>query len=303
MKKYINKLQAVLVLCMLFLMSVCCHAEAPLPSQPVENIYVSDNAGIIDADTESQIGKIGTDLNKRFGAQLVVVTVDSLHGDDIESYSNRLFRTWGIGSKDKNNGVLLMIAKKDRKFRIEVGYGLEGAITDGYAGTVLDDMKPYFRDEEYSEGIMEAYGKLAAKTYAEYGVDVPEEFTAVVQLAGKGLGNEIPSGDEEYEWWTYLIGVPVALALFALLLYCMWQMVALVLWLLGFMLSLLGITFVSRIAESMLGGFGVFEILGGIGGSSGGSSYSGGSSSSGGSSGGGGYGGGSSGGGGASGGW
>ena len=95
------------------------------------------------------------------------MTIDSLEGRSIEAYANELFRTWGIGDKEKNNGLLLLISKNDHKFCIEVGYCLEGAITDGYAGTVLDRMKSSFRDEKYSAGIISAYGKLTQKVYKE----------------------------------------------------------------------------------------------------------------------------------------
>ena len=95
--------------------------------------------------------------------------------------------------------MLLLIAKEDRKFRVEVGYGLEGAITDGYAGEVLDGMTPRFRAGDYSPGILEAYRKLAQKIYGEYGeVPPPGLFPAekpeqAEQAAGKATA-------EEEEW-------------------------------------------------------------------------------------------------------
>ena len=82
-----------------------------------------------------------------------------------------------------NNGVLLLIAKDDRAFRIEVGYGPEGAITDDYAGSVLDAMTPAFRNENYSAAILRAYGALAQKAAAEYGAE----------LAGLGAALGIPA--------------------------------------------------------------------------------------------------------------
>lgn len=158
---------------------------AAIPAPPAKDIYLTDNAQMVRAEDRQNILAIGEDLDQRFGAQLVVVTVDSLAGEDIESYANRLFRAWGIGDAQKNNGVLLLVAKEDRKFRIEVGYGLEGAITDGFAGEVLDGMMPKFKDGEYSAGISQAYQRLARKIYAEYEAAPPES----LQLA-----------DEEEEW-------------------------------------------------------------------------------------------------------
>ena len=121
-------------------------------------VYCSKNG-----EDREKILAMGRDLDRATKAQVVVVTMTSLGSDSIENYANRLFRKWGIGDRTKNNGVLLLIAKEDRKFRIEVGYGLEGAITDGYAGSVLDGMKSDFRSGKYSPAIVAAYGKLTQK--------------------------------------------------------------------------------------------------------------------------------------------
>ena len=147
---------------------------AEIPTAPTKNIYVADYAKMIDESDKNEILKLGEELDKKFKAQIVIVTIESLDGLNIEEYANKLFRSWGIGDKTLNNGVLLLIAKNDREFRIEVGYGLEGAITDGFAGEILDGMKNNFRDEKYSVAIISAYGKLAQKVYQEYGSEVPE---------------------------------------------------------------------------------------------------------------------------------
>lgn len=174
-------------------------AQTELPAAPTEDIYVADFARMVQDEDKAKLLKIGEDMDDRFGAQLVAVTIDSLDGEDIESYANRLFRAWGIGDAGKNNGVLLLIAKEDRKFRIEVGYGLEGAITDGYAGEVLDGMTPKFRDGDYSTGIRQAYEKLAGKIYAEYGAAPPESLLPTEK-------ENVASGDEEWTWEDALYG-------------------------------------------------------------------------------------------------
>ena len=140
-------------------------ADAAVLPKPSQREYIVDTAGIVSAEDRAQIEKIGEELREKTKAEIVVVTVATLDGTDIESYANELFRSWGIGDAKQSNGVLLLIAKDDRKFRIEVGYGLEGEITDGRAGEILDKMKPYFRDEKYSEGVLNAYQKLAAYAY------------------------------------------------------------------------------------------------------------------------------------------
>lgn len=138
--------------------------------KPAQRSYIVDTAGMVSAEDAAQISKIGAELRSKTKAEIVVVTVPTLGDTDIESYANELFRSWGIGDARMNNGVLLLIAKNDRAFRIEVGYGLEGAITDGYAGSVLDAMKGEFRKENYSPAILQAYVTLAQKAAAEYGV-------------------------------------------------------------------------------------------------------------------------------------
>ena len=174
--------------------------ETTLPEPPTEEIYVADFAHMMQGEDREKMLAIGGDLDSRFGAQLVVVTVDRLDGEEIESYANRLFRAWGIGDAEKNNGVLLLIAKEDRKFRVEVGYGLEGAITDGYAGEILDGMALRFKTEEYSLGTLEAYRKLAKKIYGEYGAVPPSGLFPAEQAEGK------VSAEEEWTLEDYFYG-------------------------------------------------------------------------------------------------
>ena len=155
-----------------------------LLTKPAQRAYIVDTAGMVSAEDAAQISKIGAELRSKTKAEIVVVTVPTLGGTDIESYANELFRSWGIGDVRLNNGVLLLIAKDDRAFRIEVGYGLEGAITDGYAGSVLDAMKGEFRKENYSPAILQAYVTLAQKAGAEYGVGL-ESLGAALGIPAK----------------------------------------------------------------------------------------------------------------------
>ena len=167
-----------------------------LLAKPAQRAYVVDTAGMVAAEDAAQIAKIGAELRTKTKAEIVVVTVATLGDTDIESYANELFRSWGIGDARLNNGVLLLIAKDDRAFRIEVGYGLEGAITDGYAGSVLDAMKGEFRKENYSPAILQAYVTLAQKAAAEYGVAL-ESLGAALGIPAKPahLGSVADLGD------------------------------------------------------------------------------------------------------------
>lgn len=101
--------------------------------------------------------------------QIVVVTLNSLEGYEIAEYSYQLGRHWGIGQKDKNNGVLLVISLNDRKLRIEVGYGLEGALTDKISHEIIEyTLKPSFRKNQYFEGIQKSINQITLAIKGEY---------------------------------------------------------------------------------------------------------------------------------------
>ena len=167
------RIQRIAALALLSLLLVISTAWAAIPQRPTRDLYVQDYAGLLSQETKSRILTIGAELDRKTTAQITVVTVKSLEGQSIEDYANALFRQWGIGSKDKNNGILLLISQNPRKLRIEVGYGLEGAIPDGYAGRIRDkDLTPNLKKNDYDTGVLTAYQELASKTAAEYGTSL-----------------------------------------------------------------------------------------------------------------------------------
>jgi uncharacterized protein len=115
---------------------------------------VVDQAGVMSADSRSAVEAKLNDLEDKSGIQLVVATVKSLQGSDIETYTNQLFRTWKLGQAQKNNGVLLLVAPAEHKVRIEVGYGLEGTLTDALSSVIISSaIVPRFKANDYSGGI------------------------------------------------------------------------------------------------------------------------------------------------------
>jgi uncharacterized protein len=115
---------------------------------------VVDQANVISADTRSDIEAESKGLEDKSGTQLVVATVKSLQGSDIETYANELFRAWKLGQAQKNNGVLLLVAPSEHKVRIEVGYGLEGTLTDALSSVIISSaIIPRFKDGDFSGGI------------------------------------------------------------------------------------------------------------------------------------------------------
>jgi uncharacterized protein len=115
---------------------------------------VVDQANIIPADKTAAIKQKLADLETKSGIQLVVATVRSLEGQEIEPYANQLFRTWGLGEKAKNNGVLLLVAPNERRVKIEVGYGLEGTLTDALSKVIITNaITPRFKAGDFGDGI------------------------------------------------------------------------------------------------------------------------------------------------------
>jgi uncharacterized protein len=126
-------------------------------SLPALTGRVVDNAGMIDAATEVLLTQKLADFENKGSDQIVVATIPTLDGEAIEPYANRLFRAWKLGQSGENNGVLLLVARDDRKMRIEVGYGLEGTLTDLHSRLIIEnDMVPAFRAGDFSGGIEKA---------------------------------------------------------------------------------------------------------------------------------------------------
>ena len=115
---------------------------------------VVDQAGEIDAAAKAALETKLASLETKSGIQLVVATVTSLEGQEIEPYANGLFRAWALGQKTRNNGVLLLVAPNEKRVRIEVGYGLEGTLTDALSKVVIfNAMGPRFKTGDFSGGI------------------------------------------------------------------------------------------------------------------------------------------------------
>ena len=136
------------------LLALCLSRSAFALDFPQLTGRVVDQAGVMSADSRSAIEAKLKDLEDKSGIQLVVATVKSLQGSDIETYANQLFRAWKLGQAQKNNGVLLLVAPAEHKVRIEVGYGLEGTLTDALSSVIISSaIVPRFKANDYSGGI------------------------------------------------------------------------------------------------------------------------------------------------------
>ena len=136
---------------------------------PKHTGYVNDMAGLISSATELKIENFLRGFEGSDSTQLVVLTVDSLQGEALEEYSLKVAEGWGIGQKGKDNGALLLIAKQERKIRIEVGYGLEGKLNDLLAGRIIDnDITPLFKAGDYEGGVIAGITGMAEAVRGEY---------------------------------------------------------------------------------------------------------------------------------------
>ena len=194
---FINKLfKLISIICALSIVfCVTCTAGSNYPS-PTNEFFVNDFADCISKQDESEMFLKAENLYNGCKAQVVVVTVDSLDGKDIEDYSIGLAREWGIGDKDADSGILLLLSVGDREVRIEVGSGLEGALPDSKTGRILDTYgMEYFRSNDFSAGLTAVQDSLVNEVFIEYGLTPDEEY--------------VPVGDEELPIATVIIFVVI----------------------------------------------------------------------------------------------
>ncbi|WP_375293030.1 TPM domain-containing protein [Clostridium estertheticum] len=156
--------------------------------------YVNDYAKVLDSESTQYILSVGKELEGKTGAQAIVVVIDSLKDVPIETYATGIFREWGIGQKGKNNGLLILLSVKEKQWRVEVGTGLEGAVTDIYSSRVMNDYAvPKFKQGLYGEGLRASYSVLCDSVAKEYNVKLDKNISVPKQvqtqnIPGKGNG-------------------------------------------------------------------------------------------------------------------
>ena len=186
MKLKYNLITFLSILC-LFLLTGSFSQAVSIPETPGN--HVVDLAGIIDNSTEAKLNQYLKELEQKTTAQLAILTIESLEGESIEDFSITVAHDrWKLGQKGKDNGVLLVVSLRDRKYRLEIGYGLEGVIPDSLAGSIgRDYLVPFFRKGDYSSGIFAASTALANVIAEESGVKITgmPEFRRTVHQAGK----------------------------------------------------------------------------------------------------------------------
>jgi uncharacterized protein len=156
----------------LLLSSITKTNAVSIPS-PTVDFYVYDEVGVLSSSTIETILSVSNDLQRKTKAQLVVVIMNSFHGETIESTGLAILRGWKIGDAQLDNGVLILVSITDRRSRIEVGYGLEGALNDAKTGRIQDTfMAPYFSQDDFDTGIQKGYLALANEIAKEYNITI-----------------------------------------------------------------------------------------------------------------------------------
>jgi len=154
--------------CLLLFGASFCAAEDIKKIHPTG--YVTDLASVITPEASTRLEALCTEVEQKTGAQMAIVTVTSLEGESIEDYAVDLFKQLGVGAKKDSHGVLLLVAPNERKYRIEVGYGLEPVINDARAGDTGRAMVPFLRQGDYGKAAETGAWQLASYIAADSGV-------------------------------------------------------------------------------------------------------------------------------------
>ena len=201
------------VIILVSMITGCTTSVEKIPIPKVEkDVYIYDDDNIIDDDVEKKLNKMLVELEEKTGAEFAVVSVKSLLDRSIEDYANNLFNTLGIGKKGKDNGVLLLFSRSDKKVRLEIGRGLEGCLNDSKCGRILDKyFVPYRENDEYTKAT-----EMTVKAVLNV---LAEEYEINIQGVGNefSVENEADSDDGLPLWVWIIIGVFLAMIIITII--------------------------------------------------------------------------------------
>ena len=154
---------------------------------------VNDFAGVIPAQYAGPMENLAREVLEKTGTAIVVATVETIGDNDLNDYANRLYQAWGIGKKGEDKGVLIFLAVKERRVRIETGYGVEGILPDGLVGEILDRHAiPWLKKGDYGQGLAEAMAAVSSVVAKAAGVTLtgaqpPQRRPARTEKRGLGI--------------------------------------------------------------------------------------------------------------------
>lgn len=184
------------VAAVLIMLQASVSAEPVYPEYDRSKGYVNDFAGVISEEAERRIMEMGRELEEKTTAQVTVVTVKSLDGENIKTYANELFEKWGVGQKGKDNGVLILHSTGDREVWIEVGYGLNPIL-----GTIRvteffeNEMAPYFKSGDFDTGHINGYAAIVRRIAEQEGVTVDSSYRGSVESPARRAPSRSSSGN------------------------------------------------------------------------------------------------------------
>jgi uncharacterized protein len=185
MKATLFRLRVLFSLAVILAVFNCLSADAR--GIPVLNARVNDNADMLSSGTEKQLESMLAALEQEESTQLAVLTIPSLEGESLEEFSLKVVEKWRLGRQGLDNGALLLVAKEERKIRIEVGYGLEGALTDLESGQIIRNIiTPRFRNGNFDGGVIDGVTAMVAAVRGEF---KEQDFAG----SPKGAGSELSS--------------------------------------------------------------------------------------------------------------
>lgn len=170
--KFRTKYLIMPLLMLLFISGAAAYAQVKIPDMPRD--FVVDLANVIPSELERALNIYLLELEQKTTAQMIILTINSLEGESLEEFSVFVAHDkWQLGQKEKDNGVLLLASIQDRDARIEVGYGLEGFLTDAYTKRIIEQrLMPYFNQGDYSKGIVSAAEVLISEIASDAGVQI-----------------------------------------------------------------------------------------------------------------------------------
>jgi len=196
-----SKIFRLLLAVFLPLFTIAVYAES-VASLPKPTDYVNDYAHVLSADTIAKLDSICSQLDhSAANSQIAIVTIHNLNGDDAADYANQLEDKWKMGKKGSDKGVLVLLAVDDHKYRIDVGYGLEGILNDAKVGDIGRAMVPYLRAKDYDSAVTLAVGHLAQVIAADANVTLENQ----------------PAPPPEGQQQTHRGGLPIGLIIFILI--------------------------------------------------------------------------------------
>ncbi len=179
----LKRVLSVAAVFLLAIFSLCGCETGEKELTPTEKFFVNDFADIIDETQENEIYSRAVALQDKTTAQVVVVTVEDLNGEEPSVFATNLANKWELGTNEEDNGILILLAENDREIFIAVGMGLEGALPDSKTGRIIDRYGlEYLKADDFSKGLNSISKAIVNEVYLEYGLEAEEGYTPIDSL-------------------------------------------------------------------------------------------------------------------------